>query len=124
MENNMSCKPASKKNFRIWIIPIIVVIALGILLLISKSLLFKVYDVPGKSMVPTINPGDKIVTTRINNTNNIMITIHKPFCCIIYKIRYIKNLISVNRSRDFATFHFAHIAPAISLRSATSSPFK
>ena len=71
MENNMSCKPASKKNFRIWIIPIIVVIALGILLLISKSLLFKVYDVPGKSMVPTINPGDKIVTTRINNTNNI-----------------------------------------------------
>ncbi|BCZ46430.1 signal peptidase I [Clostridium gelidum] len=70
MENNITCKPTSKKNIKIWIV-VAVVVALGILCLISKSLLFNVYDVPGKSMATKINPGDKIVTTRINNTNNI-----------------------------------------------------
>lgn len=61
-------KIVSKRIFKEWIMPII--IALVLVILINKFLFFNVY-VPSTSMVPTINKDDKMVITRIYNTNNI-----------------------------------------------------
>lgn len=57
-----------KKFIKDWIIPIAIaaVIALGI----NKFLFFQV-SVPTESMYPTIKPGDRIIVTRIYNTENL-----------------------------------------------------
>lgn len=68
MESIITRKQVSKRIFKEWVIPIIA--ALGIVFLIHKFLFFNVY-VPSTSMVPTINVDDKMVVTRIYNTNNI-----------------------------------------------------
>ena len=67
MESNIKDQ-AIKIFFKDWIIPIIA--ALGIAFLMNKFLFFNVY-VPTESMVPTITPDDRMVVTRIYNTNNI-----------------------------------------------------
>jgi signal peptidase I len=54
--------------FREWIIPIIA--AIGIAVLINKFLVYNVY-IPSESMVPTLNIGDKLMVTRIYNTDKI-----------------------------------------------------
>ena len=54
--------------FREWIIPIIA--AIGIALLINKFLVYNVY-IPSESMVPTLNIGDKLMVTRVYDTNKI-----------------------------------------------------
>lgn len=51
-----------------WIIPII--IAIGIAFLIKEFLVYNVY-IPSESMVPTLNVGDKLVVTRVYNTEKI-----------------------------------------------------
>lgn len=68
MESTINYKQVSKRIFKEWIIPII--FALGIAILIRKFIFFNV-EVPTSSMVPTINPDDRMVVTRIYNTNNI-----------------------------------------------------
>ena len=68
MGNIITYKQVSKKIFNEWIIPI--TLAIIIAMLINKFLFFNAY-VPTGSMVPTINPNDKMVVTRIYNTNNI-----------------------------------------------------
>lgn len=68
MESTISYKQVSKRIFKDWIIPII--FALGIAILIRKFIFFNV-EVPTSSMVPTINPDDRMIVTRIYNTNNI-----------------------------------------------------
>ena len=60
---------ASKGGFfREWVIPIIA--AIGIAFLINKFLVYNVY-IPSESMVPTLNIGDKLMVTRIYDTDNI-----------------------------------------------------
>jgi len=54
--------------FREWIIPIIA--AIGIAFLINKFLVYNVY-IPSESMVPTLNVGDKLMVTRVYDTNKI-----------------------------------------------------
>jgi len=54
--------------FKDWIVPIFA--ALVIAILINKFIFFNVY-VPTGSMIPTINENDKILVTRVYNTNNI-----------------------------------------------------
>ncbi len=54
--------------FREWIIPIIA--AIGIAFLINKFLVYNVY-IPSESMVPTLNIGDKLMVTRIYDTDKI-----------------------------------------------------
>ena len=54
--------------FRDWIIPVIA--AIGIALLINKFLVYNVY-IPSESMVPTLNIGDKLMVTRVYDTNKI-----------------------------------------------------
>ena len=62
-------KEKSKGNFiNDWVIPILG--ALLIAFLINKFVFFNVY-VPTGSMIPTINENDKILVTRIYNTDNI-----------------------------------------------------
>lgn len=59
-----------KKNnfFKEWVIPIFA--AIGIAILINKFVFYNVY-IPSESMVPTLNVGDKLMVTRIYNTDNI-----------------------------------------------------
>lgn len=57
-----------KKIIKEWIGP--VVAAIVIVILINKLIFFNVY-VPTPSMVPTINPNDKLMVTRIYNMNKI-----------------------------------------------------
>jgi signal peptidase I len=54
--------------FREWIIPIVA--AIGIAFLINKFLVYNVY-IPSESMVPTLNVGDKLMVTRVYDTNKI-----------------------------------------------------
>ena len=54
--------------FTEWIIPIIA--AIGIAFLINKFLVYNVY-IPSESMVPTLNVGDKLMVTRVYDTNKI-----------------------------------------------------
>ena len=54
--------------FREWIIPILAAIVIAFL--INKFLIYTVY-IPSESMVPTLNIGDKLMVTRIYDTNNI-----------------------------------------------------
>lgn len=54
--------------FREWIVPIIA--AIGIAVLINKFLVYNVY-IPSESMVPTLNIGDKLMVTRVYDTNDI-----------------------------------------------------
>lgn len=54
--------------FREWIVPIIA--AIGIAILINKFLVYNVY-IPSESMVPTLNVGDKLMVTRVYDTNKI-----------------------------------------------------
>ena len=54
--------------FREWIIPIIA--AIGIAILINKFLVYNVY-IPSESMVPTLNVGDKLMVTRVYDTDKI-----------------------------------------------------
>lgn len=64
-------KKQNKKEgnfFKDWIVPILT--ALAIAILINKFIFFNVY-VPTGSMIPTINEDDKILVTRVYNTNNI-----------------------------------------------------
>ena len=62
-------KIEKKSNFfKEWIIPILA--AVGIAILINKFVFYNVY-IPSESMVPTLNVGDKLMVTRIYNTDNI-----------------------------------------------------
>lgn len=62
-------KKKKKSNFFIeWIVPILA--AIGIAILVNKFVFFNVY-IPSESMVPTLNVGDKLVVTRIYDTDNI-----------------------------------------------------
>jgi len=54
--------------FREWIIPIVA--AIGIAILINKFLVYNVY-IPSESMVPTLNVGDKLMVTRVYDTDKI-----------------------------------------------------
>ena len=54
--------------FSEWIIPIIA--AIGIAILINKFLVYNVY-IPSESMVPTLNVGDKLMVTRVYDTDKI-----------------------------------------------------
>lgn len=54
--------------FREWIIPIIA--AIGIAFLINKFLVYNVY-IPSESMVPTLNVDDKLMVTRVYDTDKI-----------------------------------------------------
>ena len=54
--------------FSEWIIPIIA--AIGIAILINKFLIYNVY-IPSESMVPTLNVGDKLMVTRVYDTDKI-----------------------------------------------------
>ena len=70
-DNNISKekKKKSESNFiKEWIIPILA--AIGIAILINKFVFFNVY-IPSESMVPTLNVGDKLVVTRIYDTDKI-----------------------------------------------------
>lgn len=68
--NNISKEKKKKTNnfFIEWLLPIIA--AIGIAILINKFVFFNVY-IPSESMVPTLNVGDKLVVTRIYDTDNI-----------------------------------------------------
>lgn len=71
ISNDNISKGKKKKvsNFFVeWIVPIIA--AIGIAILINKFVFFNVY-IPSESMVPTLNVGDKLVVTRIYDTDNI-----------------------------------------------------
>lgn len=57
-----------KKILKDWIMPILLAIMIAIV--INKVLFFNVY-VPTTSMVPTINKDDKLLVTRIHNTDKI-----------------------------------------------------
>lgn len=57
-----------KKILKDWIMPILLAIMIAIV--INKVLFFNVY-VPTSSMVPTINKDDKLLVTRIHNTDKI-----------------------------------------------------
>lgn len=62
-------KKETKSNFfKDWIVPIVA--AIGIAFIINKFLVYNVY-IPSESMVPTLNIGDKLMVTRIYNTDNI-----------------------------------------------------
>ncbi|AWK50067.1 signal peptidase I [Clostridium beijerinckii] len=54
--------------FREWIIPIVAAIAIAFL--INKFLVYNVY-IPSESMVPTLNVGDKLMVTRVYDTDKI-----------------------------------------------------
>ena len=54
--------------FSEWIVPIIA--AIGIAILINKFLIYNVY-IPSESMVPTLNIGDKLMVTRVYDTDKI-----------------------------------------------------
>ncbi|KIL07396.1 UNVERIFIED_ORG: signal peptidase I [Clostridium botulinum] len=59
----------NKKQFlKDWVVPVFLAIAVA--LLIKQYLFLSVY-VPSTSMVPTINKWDKLIVTRIYNTENI-----------------------------------------------------
>ena len=68
--NNISKEKKKKTNnfFIEWLLPIIA--AIGIAILINKFVFFNVY-IPSESMVPTLNVGDKLVVTRIYDTDNL-----------------------------------------------------
>ncbi len=51
-----------------WVLPILAAVAIAFL--INKFVFFNVY-VPTGSMIPTINENDKILVTRVYNTDNI-----------------------------------------------------
>jgi len=57
-----------KKIFQDWIIPIVAAIIIAFI--INKVIFFNV-TVPTGSMLPTINLNDKILVTRVHNTNNL-----------------------------------------------------
>ncbi|EES50128.1 signal peptidase I [Clostridium botulinum] len=57
-----------KQFFKDWVVPVFLAIAVA--LLIKQYLFLNVY-VPSTSMVPTINKYDKLIVTRIYNTENI-----------------------------------------------------
>lgn len=61
-------KEAKSNFFKDWIVPIVA--AIGIAFIINKFLVYNVY-IPSESMVPTLNIGDKLMVTRIYNTDNI-----------------------------------------------------
>ncbi|WP_287567770.1 signal peptidase I [Clostridium sp.] len=61
-------KVIMKKILKDWIMPILLAIMISIV--INKVLFFNVY-VPTPSMVPTINKDDKLLVTRIHNTDKI-----------------------------------------------------
>jgi len=73
-EENLSRKSfiasfvAKGSFFSEWIIPIVA--AIGIAFLINKFLVYNVY-IPSESMVPTLNVGDKLMVTRMYDTNKI-----------------------------------------------------
>jgi signal peptidase I len=64
----MRGKVIMKKILKDWIMPILLAIMIAIV--INKVLFFNVY-VPTSSMVPTINKDDKLLVTRIHNTDKI-----------------------------------------------------
>ncbi|UZT05617.1 MULTISPECIES: signal peptidase I [Clostridium] len=64
----MRGKVIMKKILKDWIMPILLAIMIAIV--INKVLFFNVY-VPTPSMVPTINTDDKLLVTRIHNTDKI-----------------------------------------------------
>ena len=64
----MRGKVIMKKILKDWILPILLAIMIAIV--INKVLFFNVY-VPTPSMVPTINKDDKLLVTRIHNTDKI-----------------------------------------------------
>ncbi|MDU4750972.1 signal peptidase I [Clostridium butyricum] len=64
----MRGKVIMKKILKDWIMPILLAIMIAIV--INKVLFFNVY-VPTPSMVPTINKDDKLLVTRIHNTDKI-----------------------------------------------------
>lgn len=70
VNESLNKKKDEKKGnfFKDWIVPIFA--ALVIAILINKFIFFNVY-VPTGSMIPTINENDKILVTRVYNTNNI-----------------------------------------------------
>lgn len=61
-------KVIMKKILKDWIMPILLAIMISIV--INKVLFFNVY-VPTPSIVPTINKDDKLLVTRIHNTDKI-----------------------------------------------------
>lgn len=62
-------KKEIKSNFfKDWVVPIVA--AIGIAFIINKFLVYNVY-IPSESMVPTLNVGDKLMVSRIYNTDNI-----------------------------------------------------
>jgi len=73
-EENLSRKSfiasfvAKGSFFSEWIIPIVA--AIGIAFLINKFLVYNVY-IPSESMVPTLKVGDKLMVTRMYDTNKI-----------------------------------------------------
>ena len=60
----------SKKIYFIkeWIVPIVLAIIIAIL--INKFLIYKVY-IPSESMAPTINKGDRLLISRLYDSNSI-----------------------------------------------------
>ena len=59
----------TKKNFFFdWVIPILIAVVLAIG--INKFLIFKVY-IPSSSMVPTLNVDDRLLVTRVYNTEKL-----------------------------------------------------
>ncbi|MDO5516633.1 MAG: signal peptidase I [Clostridium sp.] len=73
LDNTASVSESEKTNkkssfFKEWVIPILA--AIGIAILINKFVFYNVY-IPSESMVPTLNVGDKLMVTRIYNTDNI-----------------------------------------------------
>lgn len=68
-DNSKEVKNKKESNFfKEWVIPILA--AVGIAILINKFVFYNVY-IPSESMVPTLNVGDKLMVTRIYNTDNI-----------------------------------------------------
>lgn len=61
-------KESKSSFFKDWVVPIVA--AIGIAFIINKFLVYNVY-IPSESMVPTLNIGDKLMVSRIYNTNNI-----------------------------------------------------
>ena len=69
MTSNRNKKEKRKHFFKeVGDIPILA--AIGIAILINKFLFYNVY-IPSESMVPTLNVGDKLMVTRIYDTDNI-----------------------------------------------------
>ena len=68
MKNILNYKSVSIKIFKEWIMPIAA--SLLVVVLINKFLFFNAY-IPSGSMIPTINIDDRVIVTRIFNTNNI-----------------------------------------------------